>query len=271
MGVYKRILAPVDCSASSLNALREAARFAKRDRAELLALHVIPPYAGDVEFVIGGVMEEMEDTCKKAVDQVSEIATEEGVVVKTIVEEGEPAEMILQAAEERGCDLVVMGRRGLRRLEYVLVGSATRHLVDRGRMEVLVMPLGSAIGLQSLLLALDAVPRSPAAVERAIQLAKVSGGKLHVVLARDPAVKTEGESPATVEAIKRKAEARGVHAKGLLREGKLHEVIARMVRETSSGFLVIGKRVKTGLEPLFPKGELEKILSHSQVPVLVVP
>jgi nucleotide-binding universal stress UspA family protein len=187
------------------------------------------------------------------------------------VEEGEPAETILQVAGERGCDLVVMGRRGLKRIEYVLIGSTTRHLVERGSMEVLIMPLGSGIGLQSLLLALDAVPRSPAAQERAIQLAKIFGGMLHIVLAKDPAVKMEGEPPAIVEAIKRKAEARGVHAEGSIREGKLHEAIARMARETSSSLIVIGKRAKTGLEPLFPKGEIEKIVSHSQVPVLVVP
>jgi nucleotide-binding universal stress UspA family protein len=45
--------------------------------------------------------------------------------VLTLVEHGDPAHQILEAAERHGADLIVMGRRGLGDLKGLLLGSVT--------------------------------------------------------------------------------------------------------------------------------------------------
>lgn len=53
-----------------------------------------------------------------------------------------PFELIVQVAEESGCDLIVMashGRRGFRRL---VIGSQTRNVLDHARTPVLIVDAG---------------------------------------------------------------------------------------------------------------------------------
>lgn len=265
--MYKRILAPVDCSESSLNALREAARLARGEGADLFVINVVPPYAGDVEFVIGGVMEEMDASCRKVVEQVSVIAREEGLPVDTTVEEGEPSEVILEVAGEGGFDLIVMGRRGLRRLEYALIGSTTKQVVSHARMDVLVMPRATRVDCRRVMLAMDAVPRSPEAVVRAMHLAR-NVGELLIVYAAEPAGDSLGRGKTSVEEVRIRAVAEGVNAEGFVKEGSPYEVITAVAKEREITLIVLGRRVGAAI-PLFPGGVAEKIIGYSSCPVLV--
>jgi len=58
-----------------------------------------------------------------------------------IVERGNPVEQILKHAEERSCDLIVMGTHGHGTLEDVMIGSTARRIVRRSKMPVLVVRL----------------------------------------------------------------------------------------------------------------------------------
>jgi nucleotide-binding universal stress UspA family protein len=52
---------------------------------------------------------------------------------------GSPAESILQVAETRGCDLIVMGTRGLGLLQGLLLGSQTQKVISHAHCPVLVV------------------------------------------------------------------------------------------------------------------------------------
>ena len=58
-----------------------------------------------------------------------------------IVERGNPVEKILKHAEERSCDLIVMGTHGHGTLEDVMLGSTARRVIRRAKMPVLVVRL----------------------------------------------------------------------------------------------------------------------------------
>jgi nucleotide-binding universal stress UspA family protein len=51
---------------------------------------------------------------------------------------GAPAESILNVADTRGCDLIIMGARGLRLLEMLLLGSQTQKVISQAHCPVLV-------------------------------------------------------------------------------------------------------------------------------------
>ena len=58
-----------------------------------------------------------------------------------IVERGNPVEEIIRNAEERNCDLVVMGTHGQGTLADVMLGSTARRVIRRSKMPVLVVRL----------------------------------------------------------------------------------------------------------------------------------
>ena len=58
-----------------------------------------------------------------------------------LVEKGNPVEVILRVAEERGCDMIVMGTHGRGTLADAMLGSTARRVVRRSTIPVLVVRL----------------------------------------------------------------------------------------------------------------------------------
>ena len=75
-----------------------------------------------------------------ALDRAANAAKEAGVSCKTFqVENGQPHQAIIEAAEDKGCDLIVSshGRSGLAML---LIGSVTNKVLTHAKTPVLVCP-----------------------------------------------------------------------------------------------------------------------------------
>ena len=64
----------------------------------------------------------------------------EGLVTHTAVSVGNPAEEILGFAEEKGCDLIVVGSHRRRPLTTAIMGSVATSLIHSGMIPVLVIP-----------------------------------------------------------------------------------------------------------------------------------
>jgi nucleotide-binding universal stress UspA family protein len=58
-----------------------------------------------------------------------------------LIRSGAPAEMIVQTAQERNCDLIVMGTHGVGIIEEILIGSTARWVVRHSPIPVLVIRL----------------------------------------------------------------------------------------------------------------------------------
>jgi len=52
---------------------------------------------------------------------------------------GEPSEAILDVAEERNADLIVVGTREPKRLEHLLSGSVSRAVAKKAHTDVLIV------------------------------------------------------------------------------------------------------------------------------------
>ncbi|MEM1903613.1 MAG: universal stress protein, partial [Pyrobaculum sp.] len=60
-------------------------------------------------------------------------------VAETEVRSGNPPTEILNYAEEREVDLIVMGSRGLSAIQRLVLGSVSQTVVSRARVPVLVV------------------------------------------------------------------------------------------------------------------------------------
>jgi nucleotide-binding universal stress UspA family protein len=139
--MFKNILLAVDGSEHALHAAETAADLACSMNSEILrivvAFEAVPAYLGEpnMQTAISARMKEAETVLKKATDAVGEIPGE----IHTEILEGPPAEAVLDVAEARSCDLIVMGSRGLGRLAGALLGSQSQKVVQHASCPVLIV------------------------------------------------------------------------------------------------------------------------------------
>ena len=112
---------------------------------------------------------------------------------------------VVDLADSENCDVIVMGRRGLRRLERVLVGSVTARVIGHTKKMSLLCPEELQVGWKNILLATDGSKHSDIAANKAINFAKSYGGELLVISVVDVPSEFYAEAPQVVDDMARKA------------------------------------------------------------------
>lgn len=125
----QHILAPVDFSSPSLEALEYATQVADRFGARLTLLHVLEPVYLDLELGLGRIEDEPQKRAHRGaqLDELAQAVKRCEVAAESLILGGIPSESILACARGQGCDLIVMGthgRRGLMRFWYGSVAEA---------------------------------------------------------------------------------------------------------------------------------------------------
>jgi nucleotide-binding universal stress UspA family protein len=140
------ILHPSDFSSLSANSLAVAASLARDCGARLVLLHVLGEPAlsdgmGLVPFDSAMYRDWMRDRLDQVAERYPDIRLEERLTEGNVVQE------ILRAAEETGCDLIVMGAHGWSGLRHVLMGSIAEGVARRAPCPVVTvrMPVKSAV------------------------------------------------------------------------------------------------------------------------------
>lgn len=148
-GPYRKVLVPVDFSACSRAAFNAAQRLAPR--ADLYVCHAFGlPSAG--KFWLAGVPEATMRRYEAAAGRAAEerlavLAAEtdgrdrEGCRLLAVA--GDPSVVVIDEAEKRETDLIVIGRHGESALRDFLLGSVTRHVLANAPCDVLVVPSGA--------------------------------------------------------------------------------------------------------------------------------
>jgi nucleotide-binding universal stress UspA family protein len=115
--MYDKILLPTDGGVASENATEQAVGLAAETGATLHALYVVDEdvyaaYSGD-EYVDEreSLEHALEEQGREALDRIAARAEEAGVEVLTALERGVPHEQVVEYADERDVDLIVMGTR----------------------------------------------------------------------------------------------------------------------------------------------------------------
>ncbi len=282
MGKYRKILAAVDGSPSGENALIQTFRLATAEKCWITVATVVPEYGGDVDLtVIGDIHGILRHSGEEHLARASEIARREGALIRTVVEEGDTHERLVDLAEAENCGLIVMGRSGKSAAERVLIGSVTARVIGHSRRDVLVVPLGAGIGWKNILIATDGSRNSNEAAERAIDFARSYGGKIAVVSVVDVPDELYAEAPALVDTLVGKAReyadgvqsiaaASGVTAESYVSEGESYRAILNVAGEVNADLIVMGSHGRTGIKRLLMGSVTEKVIGHASCPVLVV-
>jgi nucleotide-binding universal stress UspA family protein len=282
MGKYRKILVAIDGSESSRNALRQAFRFALEEKCWITVTSVVPPYEGEIEILgVKDIRAAMRKPCEEALADAQALAEKDRALIKIVCEEGEVHERIVDLADAENCDLIIMGRRGLRPVEHMLVGRVTARVIGHSQRDVLVVPDGATVGWKTIVFATDGSKFSAAAAERAISFASSYGGEMKVLSVVDVPTEFYAEAPQAVEDlvkkakgfvadVKKQAEAAGVKTETFVAESEAYLAVNNLAHEQKADIIIMGSHGRTGIRRLLMGSVTEKVIGYAPCPVLVV-
>jgi YjbE family integral membrane protein len=145
VGHLKRVLLAVDGSEGSAHAVRQLLGLRSDLReGEALAVHVLNvqrPLSGDVTRFIGGQTLESyhRERAQEALAPTLAALDGAGLAHQSHQRIGEPGPTIAEVARELGCDMIVMGARGVGSHTAALLGSVAQSAIEHAAVPVLVV------------------------------------------------------------------------------------------------------------------------------------
>jgi nucleotide-binding universal stress UspA family protein len=138
-----KILLPVDGSAAALEAVRQALHMIQGGlRASLVLANVQEP-ATLYEMLLAHDPEVIEQVSAKAglhlLEPARALVRAAGVEHEIEVASGDPAHTLIDILENFGCDMVVMGARGMGTLRSALLGSVSHEVLHAAQVPVLIV------------------------------------------------------------------------------------------------------------------------------------
>ncbi len=144
--MFQSIVVGTDGSQTAGEAVREAVELAKAVGARIDLVSAYEPVAGqrlreearqapeDLQWMVNP-REDVEATLRDAAERVEGA----GVEISTYAREGDPADAILDVAEERGADLIVVGNKGMTGAKRFLLGSVPNKVSHHAPCSVLII------------------------------------------------------------------------------------------------------------------------------------
>ena len=149
MSAYKRILVPVDGSATSTRGLREALRLARRGQARVWLLHVVDEFTAfaspEMAAMTDVVIKALLAGGRRVLARAQARARAAGVKAATLMPEvvgGRAADEIIRQARKVRADLIVIGTHGRRGVKRLALGSDAEQVVRRSPVPVLLVRSG---------------------------------------------------------------------------------------------------------------------------------
>ena len=135
----KKILAPIDFSEYSMEALRGAIELAKDLDGELHIVHVVAPHFA----LLDKMREQARETLmvEEAEEELARIRKDDcgnSARVVTQVMVGPPVPKLVEYAKEQQIDLILLATHGRTGIEHLMIGSVAEKLVRAAPCSVLV-------------------------------------------------------------------------------------------------------------------------------------
>lgn len=288
--LMNKILLPVDFPNSELRVVRQAAFLARHFHSEIILLHVVTQQSYPVGILelgyelTGNLHAEITKRARTELDQSlwSEL---DGIEVRRLLLEGDPARKIAQTARDEKVNLIVMSTHGHGVLYRFLLGSVAAKVLHDSDCPVwtdtqLEEAPGREFTIRSVLCAVDLNYHSRNTVSRAAEMAAAVDATLtlvHVTAGAeiygpggshvDPVWK-ETIVGFVAKEIANLQQDVGTKANVIIDSGNVAELLNRAAEETKADLLVIGHMPSGG--HLGENGSGYAIIRESHIPVLSV-
>jgi nucleotide-binding universal stress UspA family protein len=143
----KKILAPIDFSEISMEAMRGAMELAKDVGAEVHLVHIVAPHHVFIPLPLATNAEQSRELAREAAmleqaeEELKRIKKDEfgdSKKVVTFAEVGHPAQKLVEYAKRNEIDLIMLATHGRTGAEHLVIGSVAEKLVRYAPCSVLV-------------------------------------------------------------------------------------------------------------------------------------
>ena len=135
---------------------------------------------------------------------------------------------------------------------------------------------------KNIILAYDGSKHSNKALQEAIRIAKISGGKLLILSIVDVTDEFESQAPGLTEKMTEKlkkqvqkaaekAAAENIQVREEVRVGDASEMIVEVAGKKKCDLIIMGSHGKTGLKRLLMGSVTSRVIGHAPCKVLVIP
>ncbi|WOB43505.1 universal stress protein [Thermoleptolyngbya oregonensis NK1-22] len=232
--------------------------------ATVTVLHVVPPQVTSDEMV--AKWEEGGRILSQAIQNLKL----DPARVTAVLREGEPKDVVLKVADEVDADLIIMGSRGLKRIQSILENSVSQYVFQLASRPMLLVRDDLYVKkINRIMVAMDKSDSAKETLKLAITfLRDIKGGQL-VLVHTNPEMKLKpgeiaanpDEDPVLIPAI---AEAKkyGISYKTVAPEGKPGERICQLAEDLNVDLLMLGSPDR---RPTIAKGlpDLDRLLGQS--------
>lgn len=240
--MIKKILLAVSGLGHAEEMLKTLKEIPAIQQAEVTVLHVVPAQASAQ--IMTNKWEEGGKILGSAIEKVNLDANK----VTAILRQGDPKDVVCQVADEVSADLIIMGSRGLKRLQSILANSVSQYVFQLSSRPMLLVKDDIYVKkIKRVMVAIDGSEATKECLQLALFLVRdIKGGQL--ILAHvdknassksgetaTPAEKNSVLAPAIVEAKKQ-----GLQPRAIATAGKPGEEICRLVEEQDVDLLIIG-------------------------------
>lgn len=269
----KKILVPTDFSEQAENALKVAAQLAKQHNCEIYLLHIveIPMHKVDALSSYNNLPEAVY-FMKLAHKQFEELKAKDylkGLVIHEHVDLHEIFKGIFKTCKKHHIDLVIMGSNGVSGLREMLIGSNTEKVVRTSETTVLVVKNEhEKFKVKDFVFASDFKEENKAPFKKAIDLAKVLGAKLHLLMVNTPhkfitSAKANKRMNAFVKAFKSKN-----YSTNIYNDLSIEKGIMNFSESIHADLIGMSTHGRQGISHFFNGSISEDLVNHAKRPVV---
>ncbi len=137
----EHLLLAVDFSDCAMEAYEYGVMFARQIACRVTLLHVLEPVSFGLDFTLLHATEghRRREAAEARLAELAGRLSVEGIRAEHVVRGSLPADGILEAARERGCDLILMGTHGRRGISHLMSGSVAESVLRRAESPVLAV------------------------------------------------------------------------------------------------------------------------------------
>ncbi|MDP3467311.1 MAG: universal stress protein [Daejeonella sp.] len=278
-----KLLIPTDFSDNALKAVEYVMEIAKISETTIYLLNVIEPipnsirqpYAGLEKLekeIVNNRLSELNALQKSIVQQYPDIKIESEVVRGTIITS------VLDFAESKQVDLIVMGTKGATGLQEIFMGSVSAGTIGQSKIPVLTIPHDYIFEVpDGILFATNRFEENTELLNKIVEIANLFSASIHVVVFVDTdtaeaADYIQNTRQLTNYLVFLKTAFPGITFKAELLEGSVfEEIIENYNTKNEVDIIAMITYPKSFWERLVKKSMTKKMAFHSKIPVLAIP
>lgn len=271
----KKILVPVDFTETSDIAVKEAVAMTELLDAELFLLHVVEyneyyfSIVPDTLPMLPSLVT-LEKGVKKKLEEVREkIKKNHSVTAKVFVTTGHVHSEIIDFAEKKKIDLIIMGTHGASGYKEFFIGSNAQHVVTLSKVPVLTMCTEkSKPGFKNILIPIDDALHSREKVNLAIKVADIYNSRVHLMGFTEDAEEA-GRIEIKLDSIKKISNSHKLSNKSVIvYDGSLAKSALEYANKNKCDLIVINTGHESEITGIFLGAFAQQIVNHSRIPVL---